>query len=236
LGIADHDADLADAGGHEAVEGEDDAITQAELKLRSTDITQPALLAVHVSLLRVLEKYGFNPDMVIGHSLGEYAALVAAGVLNLTEALQVVSARGQEMSKVAADDNGCMAAVSAPLAEVERILKTIEGYVVIANINSPVQCVIGGATTSVEAAIAAFLAEGLQATKIPVSHAFHTRIVGPASQPLRKVIDRMNLQTPKIPIIANVTGKPYPIKALLMVGHNPLLALENAKYVRNLDV
>ncbi len=192
------------------VDGKDDAITQAELKLRSTDITQPALLAVHVSLLRVLEKYGFNPDMVIGHSLGEYAALVAAGVLNLTEALQVVSARGQEMSKVAADDNGCMAAVSAPLAEVERILKTIEGYVVIANINSPVQCVIGGATTSVEAAIAAFLAEGLQATKIPVSHAFHTRIVGPASQPLRKVIDRMNLQTPKIPIIANVTGKPYP--------------------------
>ncbi len=192
------------------VDGKDDAITQAELKLRSTDITQPALLAVHVSLLRVLEKYGYKPDMVIGHSLGEYAALVAAGVLNLTEALQVVSARGQEMSKVAADDNGCMAAVSAPLAEVERILKTIEGYVVIANINSPVQCVIGGATTSVEGAIAAFLAEGLQATKIPVSHAFHTRIVGPASQPLRKVIDRMNLQAPKIPIIANVTGKSYP--------------------------
>ena len=192
------------------VDGKEDAIAQAELKLRSTDITQPALLAVHVSLLRVLEKFGFKPDMVIGHSLGEYAALVAAGVLSLTEALQVVSARGQEMTKVAVDDNGCMAAVSAPLAEVERILKTIQGYVVIANINSPVQCVIGGATASVEAAITAFLAEGLQATRIPVSHAFHTRIVGPASQPLRRVIDRMNLQLPKIPIIANVTGKPYP--------------------------
>ena len=114
------------------------------------------------------------------------------------------------MAKVAADDNGCMAAVSAPLTEVERILKTVEGYVVIANINSPVQCVIGGATTSVEAAIAAFLGAGLQATKIPVSHAFHTRIVAPASQPLRKVIARMNVQTPKIPIVANVTGKAYP--------------------------
>ena len=192
------------------VDGNDDAITQAELRLRSTDITQPALLAVHVSLLRVLERYGFKPDMVIGHSLGEYAALVAAGVLNLTEALQVVSARGQEMSKVATSDNGCMAAVSAPLAEVVRVLKTIEGYVVIANINSPVQCVIGGATSSVEAAITTFLAEGLQATKIPVSHAFHTQIVGPASQPLRKVIDRMNVQNPKILIVANVTGKPYP--------------------------
>ncbi len=178
--------------------------------MRNTDITQPALLAVHVSLLRVLEKFGFKPDMVIGHSLGEYAALVAAGVLNLTEALQVVSARGQEMAKVATNDNGCMAAVSAPLGEVERILKTIQGYVVIANINSPVQCVIGGETSAVDLAIAAFLAEDLQATKIPVSHAFHTRIVAPASQPLRKVIDRMNIQAPKIPIVANVTGKAYP--------------------------
>jgi malonyl CoA-acyl carrier protein transacylase len=194
------------------VDGKDDTITQAELKLRSTEITQPALLAVHVSLLRVLAKYGFKPDLVIGHSLGEYAALVASGILNLSEALQVVSARGQEMAKVAAEDNGCMAAVSAPLAEVERILKTIQGYVVIANINSPVQCVIGGETAAVDAAIAAFLASGLQATKIAVSHAFHTRIVAPASQPLRKVIARMNIQAPTIPIIANVTGKPYPTK------------------------
>ena len=192
------------------VDGKDDAITQAELKLRSTDVTQPAMLAAHISLLRVLARYGFTPDMVIGHSLGEYAALVASGILNLSEALQVVSARGQEMSKVAADDNGCMAAVSAPLVEVERILKTIPGYVVIANINSPVQCVIGGATTAVDAAIAAFLSEGLQATRIAVSHAFHTRIVAPASQPLRKVIARMNIQAPKIPIVANVTGKLYP--------------------------
>ncbi len=192
------------------VDGKDDAITQAELKLRSTEITQPALLAVHVSLLRVLAKFGFKPDMVIGHSLGEYAALVASGILNLTEALQVVSARGQEMAKVATDDNGCMAAVSAPLAEVERILKTIQGYVVIANINSPVQCVIGGETVAVDAAVVAFLTEGLQATKIPVSHAFHTRIVAPASQPLRKVITRMNIQAPKIPIVANVTGHLYP--------------------------
>ena len=199
------------------VDGKDDVITQAELRLRSTEITQPALLAVHVSLLRVLAKYGFKPDLVIGHSLGEYAALVASGILNLSEALQVVSARGQEMAKVAADDNGCMAAVSAPLGEVERILKTIQGYVVIANINSPVQCVIGGETAAVDAAISAFLAEGLQATKIAVSHAFHTRIVAPASQPLRKVIARMNIQSPTIPIVANVTGKPYP------TGHEEIL-------------
>ncbi|KAF0107639.1 MAG: beta-ketoacyl synthase [Anaerolineaceae bacterium] len=192
------------------VSGDDETLAQAEAKLRHTDITQPAILAVNVALMRVLAKFGFKPDLVIGHSLGEYAALVAAGVLSLSDALQVVSARGQEMNKVASDDNGCMAAVSAPLAEVERILGTIEGYVVIANMNSPVQCVIGGRTSAVEAAIAAFLAAGFQATRIPVSHAFHTSIVAPASQPLRQVIARMNVQSPTMPIVANVTGGLYP--------------------------
>ena len=108
------------------------------------------------------------------------------------------------------EDNGCMAAVSAPLGETERIIATIDGYVVLANINSPVQSVIAGDTKAVEAAIAAFQASNLQAVKIPVSHAFHTRIVAPASQPLRKVIERMNIQAPRIPVAANVTGDLVP--------------------------
>jgi malonyl CoA-acyl carrier protein transacylase len=192
------------------IDGDKDALDKAELKLRDTVITQPAILTVNVALLRVMEKYGFMPEFVIGHSLGEYAALVAASVLTLTEALEVVCARGQEMTRVTMEDTGCMAAVSAPLEQVEAILKTIPGYVVIANLNSPVQCVIGGETAAVEAAIQAFLAAGFQATKIPVSHAFHTKIVAPASQPLRKVIERMNVQSPKLPIAANVTGDLYP--------------------------
>ncbi|TLN22224.1 acyltransferase domain-containing protein, partial [bacterium] len=84
------------------------------------------------------------------------------------------------------------------------------GYVVLANINSPQQSVIGGATSAVDAAPAAFQPAGFQAVKIPVSHAFHTQIVAPASQPLRKVIARMNVQSPHIPVIANVTGGLYP--------------------------
>ncbi len=191
-------------------DGDREALEKAELKLRDTVITQPAILTVNVALLRLMEKYGFRPDFVIGHSLGEYAALVAAGVLNLPEALQVVSARGQEMTRVTLADTGCMAAVSAPLGKVDAILATVPGYVVIANLNSPVQCVIGGETPAVEAAIQAFLAAGFQATKIPVSHAFHTRIVAPASRPLRKVIEKMNVQPPKLPIAANVTGDLYP--------------------------
>ena len=191
-------------------EGDEASLKEAEQKLKDTTITQPAVLTANVALLRLFDKYGFNPDMVIGHSLGEYAALVAAGVLRFDEALEVVSARGREMVKVAMEDNGCMAAVSAPLQEVERILSTIDEYVVLANINSPLQSVIAGSTKGVDLAIQAFMAANFQAVKIPVSHAFHTKIVAPASQPLRKVIERMDLQAPKIPVAANVTGDWYP--------------------------
>lgn len=196
--------------GYIFADGDEAAIKQAEAALKDTTITQPAVLTANVAMMRLLEKYGFKPDMVIGHSLGEYAALVAAGVLTFAEALEVVSARGREMSKISVEDNGCMAAISAPLPEVERILRSVDGYVVIANINSPLQCVIAGATAAVDASVAAFGQAGYQAVKIPVSHAFHSKIVAPASAPLRKVIERMNVRTPQLPIAANVTGKLYP--------------------------
>ncbi|MFN2130484.1 MAG: beta-ketoacyl synthase N-terminal-like domain-containing protein, partial [Anaerolineae bacterium] len=193
------------------VDGEErEAIAAAEEKLKDTTITQPAVLTVNVALARLLGSYGIVPDMVIGHSLGEYAALVTSGVLSFADALLVVSARGREMSKVSMDDNGCMAAVFAPLQQVEEVLAKIDGYVVLANINSPTQVVIGGATAAVDAAVAAFQEADRRAVKIPVSHAFHTRIVAPASEPLKAVISRMDIRPPRIPIIANVTGAHYP--------------------------
>ncbi|MEW6178372.1 MAG: SDR family NAD(P)-dependent oxidoreductase [Chloroflexota bacterium] len=192
------------------VDGDEESLKQAEAALRDTAITQPAMLTANVALLRLMEKFGFRPDFVIGHSLGEYAALVASGVLTFAEALEVVSARGREMKKVSVADNGGMVAVSAPIQEVERILKGISEYVVIANINSPLQSVVGGSTAGIQAALEAFEKAGYQATRIPVSHAFHTEIVAPASEPLKRVIARMNLQAPKIPVAANVTGQFYP--------------------------
>ena len=191
-------------------QGGEDEIKQAEQELKNTAITQPAMLTANVAMLRVLRKYGVEPDLVIGHSLGEYAALVAAGVLTFAEALEAVSARGREMAQIKVEDNGCMAAVSAPLDVVEETIKSVDGYVVIANINSPVQSVLGGTTAAIDSAIAKFQEKGLQAVKIPVSHAFHTKIVAPASQPMRAVIARMNVKTPQLPIVANVTGELYP--------------------------
>ena len=83
------------------------------------------MLATDLALTRLLAAYGIEPDMTMGHSLGEYGALVAAGALPFEDALEAVSARGREMTRVSWEDNGRMAAVFAPLEEIERILKTV---------------------------------------------------------------------------------------------------------------
>ncbi|MFI7542164.1 SDR family NAD(P)-dependent oxidoreductase [Actinoplanes sp. NPDC049599] len=195
-------------------EGTDEATRRRlEQQLMQTEITQPAVLATDLALTRLLESYGLRPDMVMGHSLGEYGALVAAGALSFDAALEAVSARGREMASLTMADNGAMAAVFGPLAEIERIVAATEGYVVVANINSGKQAVVGGATEAVRRAITAFEQAGLTATPIPVSHAFHTSIVAPASEPLKVALRRLDVRPPVLPIVSNVTGEFYPADA-----------------------
>ena len=186
------------------------AVAKAEHDLRQTAITQPAVLATDLALTRLLAAYGVEPDFTMGHSLGEYGALVAAGALPFADSLEAVSARGRGMTQVAMDDNGRMAAVFAPLEEIERILKTIKGYVVIANVNSNRQAVIGGASQAVEQAMEAFKNAGYDVAALSVSHAFHTSIVAGASEPLRRVLEHLHLESPRLPIVANTDGEFYP--------------------------
>ncbi len=186
------------------------AVTKAEEDLRQTEITQPTVLAIDIGITRLLAAYGIQPDMTMGHSLGEYGALVASGSITFEEALGAVSARGRGMTQVAVEDKGRMAAVFAPLTEVERILKSVKGYVVIANVNSTGQSVIGGASKAVEEVTQIFLQSGYNVVELPVSHAFHTSIVAPASAPLRQMLQRLHLQSPRIPVVANVNGEFYP--------------------------
>ena len=196
------------------IDGDDPAAVKAlEQQLLQTEITQPAVLATDASLSRLLNAYGFQPDMVMGHSLGEYGALTAAGSLTFDAALEAVSARGREMASLAVEDNGAMAAVFGPLADIERIVAETDGYVVVANINSTHQAVVGGATAAVESAIERFTAAGIQAARIPVSHAFHTSIVAPASVPLVATLRRLHVGSPRIPTVANVDGEFYPSNA-----------------------
>lgn len=193
------------------VDGSDQAqVALAERQLLQTEVTQPAVLAADLALTRLLAAYGIRPDVVMGHSLGEYGALVAAGALPFAAALEAVSARGREMASLMVPDKGAMAAVMAPLEEIERIVASVDGYVVVANINSTHQAVIGGATGAVGRAIEAFTGAGYTAARIPVSHAFHTAIVAPVSEPLRRTLSRLELRAPELPVVANVDGEFYP--------------------------
>jgi acyl transferase domain-containing protein/acyl carrier protein/NAD(P)-dependent dehydrogenase (short-subunit alcohol dehydrogenase family) len=187
------------------------ALKEAEDNLKQTAITQPAVLATENAIARMLGAYGITPDMVMGHSLGEYGALVAAGAMSFKEALKAVSARGKEMTRCALEDNGMMAAAFGPIEKIQEILETVDDYVVIANINSSKEAVIGGTTTGVKKAMDAIDKAGYTVRALQVSHAFHTRIVAPAGESLAQILSKMDLCPPEIPIVTNVTGGFYPM-------------------------
>ena len=186
------------------IKGTENELQKAEFNLKQTEITQPAILTVNIAIYRLLKQLGFVPDMVIGHSLGEYAALVAAGVLKFKDALVAVSARAKEMTSVSIDDPGKMASVAAPYSDVERVINEIDGYIVPANKNSLVQTVIAGESDAIDKAIKVLIERGIRTVHLPVSHAFHSKIVAPAVSPLKEVLSRFEINEPKIPVISNV--------------------------------
>ncbi len=185
-------------------------LLRMEERIKQTEITQPAVLTADIAMLRLLESYGVRPDVVCGHSLGEYGALVAAGILPFKDALLAVSSRAKEMAGVKVEDSGKMASIAAPLEKVEPVLRQVQGYVVAANKNCPIQTVIAGETRAVESAVKKFLEQGVQAVEIRVSHAFHSKIVAPAQAPYSNVLSRLPLKAPAIPILSNVTAAYYP--------------------------
>ena len=191
--------------------GLDDAERKAaEHKLKQTEYTQPAMLTADLAIEHALNAYGHQPDMVAGHSLGEYAALMASGILNMDGALRAAAARGTEMGSVEIDDKGLMASVTAPYEDVERILDAADGYVIAANKNSPKMTVIAGATEAVQNVMKTFESEGFNCVPLATSHAFHSSIVAPANEPLRRFLSSLEINWPSIPITANVDGTFYP--------------------------
>ncbi len=186
-------------------------LRRCENELKQTEITQPAVLTADVAIHRFLAARGFKPDAVAGHSLGEYGAAVAAGVMSFHDALEAVAARGREMANVKVDDNGLMLMVPMGQQDVEPLLGNISGYIAVANRNSPQQTVIGGASASVQAFKKLLDGKGVDTVLLNVSHAFHSKIVAPASEPLRRVLDRLGIKAPELPIYSNVTAEPYPM-------------------------
>ncbi len=185
-------------------------IALREAAIKKTEMTQPAVLTADIAMMRLLSSFGIKPDVVMGHSLGEYAAAVAAGIFDFENGLKAVCTRGKVMSEIRVEDNGKMASIAAPVEKVEPELSKISGYVAVANKNCPTQTVIAGASKSIDDAIALFTAMGIQAVQIPVSHAFHSAIVRPAMPQYRAFLDTLTFHAPTMPITTNVTAEFYP--------------------------
>ncbi|MCX8147805.1 ACP S-malonyltransferase [Thermaurantimonas aggregans] len=191
-----------------------------EEELKQTKVTQPAIFLHSVVLALTLEN--FAPDMVAGHSLGEFSALVAARALRFEDGLKLVYARAMAMQEACDAVPSTMAAVLGLDDEkVEEICKQIDGIVVAANYNCPGQLVISGEKEAVQKACDALKAAGAKrALPLPVGGAFHSPLMQPASEQLGKAISATHFNTPICPIYQNVTARPHTdpeeIKANLM--------------------
>jgi len=184
-----------------------------EDELRLTENTQPAILTVSVAACRVLAEYGIHPALAAGHSLGEWSAHVAAGTLSFGDAVRAVKARGRAMQLAVPAGQGAMAAVLALaadlVAEACHEASAATGLVVsAANFNSPDQTVISGAAAAVEKAAELVKARGARkVVMLPVSAPFHCALMQPAQEEVARVLAKLTLSDPKIPVAANVTGE-----------------------------
>lgn len=175
--------------------------------LRQTRVTQPAIFLHSVVACRLMTK--LRPDMVAGHSLGEFSALVIAGALDMGDGLRLVSQRAQAMQEACELCPGTMAAVlGLPDDKVAEVCGSVEDVVVAANYNCPGQVVISGSLSGVEQACKALKEAGAKrALKLPVSGAFHSPLMQPAAERLQKAIMDTSFYTPIFPIYQNVSAR-----------------------------
>ena len=188
--------------------------------LKQTDVTQPAVFLHSVILAKCLPD--FTPDMVAGHSLGEFSALAAAGAIEFEDALKLVAIRARAMQKACQMQSGTMAAVMRlPSDRIEEVCSECEGIVVAANYNSPSQTVISGEYAAVEAACVKMKEAGARrALILPVGGAFHSPLMEPARAELAEGIEKTDFKTPVCPVYQNATAEassdPETIKANLL--------------------
>ena len=182
---------------------------EADLKLTAN--TQPAILTCSVATLAVLTERGVAADYVAGHSLGEYSALVAAGVLDFVDAVRLVRKRGTYMQEAVPDGQGAMAAlVMLPPGKLDEICaQAAQGEIVSpANLNSPAQVVIAGNTAAVGRAMdLAKQAGARKVVRLPVSAPFHCALMRPAQQRLIADLDQTAFADPKIPVVNNAAAQ-----------------------------
>lgn len=180
-----------------------------EEELKQTKVTQPAIFIHSVVMAKMMED--FHPDMVAGHSLGEFSALTAVGALSFEDGLQLVSQRAMAMQRACELQPSTMAAVIGGATEVvEEACAAVEGEIVVpANFNSPGQIAISGTVRGVELACAALKDKVKLVTPLKVGGAFHSPLMEPARVELAEAINSTNFNTPLCPVYQNVDAQPH---------------------------
>lgn len=181
-----------------------------EEELTKTINAQPAMLTMSIILYKLLQKNNINPDIVAGHSLGEYSALVAASSIELKEVIRLVRKRGQYMQTATPLGTGSMAAIiSLQKDKIEELIKKVSkfGTIEVANYNSPYQVVVSGKTEVIEKLlILGEEEEEVNIVHLKVSAPFHSSLMRKAKKNLASYIKNVNIQDPQIPVICNVTA------------------------------
>jgi malonyl CoA-acyl carrier protein transacylase len=169
-----------------------------------TAYTQPALFAIEFALAQLWQSWGIKPDVVMGHSVGEYVAATVAGVFSLEDGLKLIANRGRLMQQL--PDGGEMLAVMASEKQVSLLIAPYKGKVSIAAINGPFSIVISGAAEAIRAVKEVLELEGVKAKPLQVSHAFHSPLMEPMLADFEAVAHQVTYSQPRIPLISNVTG------------------------------
>ncbi len=185
-------------------------------KLTNTRIAQPAIGIANVAMLSLIESFGLKPDMVAGHSYGEYVALFAAGVLSLKDLLHISAIRGQILAKTNPELPGAMAAVSVPAEQLNKLLAEFKG-ITVANINSPNQTVVAGTAQNIDNAVAELKTKGIGAKRISVSQAFHSPLMSDAANELGQALAKLSYSAAHTPVYSNIDGKPHETSAAQFV-------------------
>ena len=175
-------------------------------KLNDTSIAQPAITACSIAMAKYLKKIGITPDFSIGHSLGEYSALWSAGIIDDRSTLELVTARGDAMAK-SADVPGAMLSIGASASQVEELIKEVIGYVTVSNLNSPKQTVVSGEQFAIDAAFELCSHYGFSVVRLPVSSAFHSKLMENAAPIMRQHLNSYEFKAPEHFVISTVTGK-----------------------------
>ncbi len=177
-------------------------------ELSQTRLSQPAIFTTSLIALTAARENGIENIAVAGHSLGEYAAMYASGMLGLEDAYKAIKLRSEAMAKAAEATGGAMAAIlNTDNETIDKVCAEANGFVAPANYNSPVQTVIAGEVAAIDEAIAKFTELGKRSVKLAVSAAFHTKLLAGASEEFKAAVSGFPFRTPNCDFYANLYGK-----------------------------